>query len=119
MRTTRTIVLWLLAMLPAAAGQGQTVLYDFYADWCGPCREMSVAVDRLATDGYAVERINVDRQPALAQQYAVTSIPCFVVVERGKEIDRIVGQTSIERLKRQMARRPSFRPGLCLTRPRW
>jgi len=99
MRTVRTIVLWLLAMLPAAASQAQTVLYDFYAEWCGACRQMSAAVDAIAGDGYAVERINVDQQPALARQYAVTSIPCFVVVERGKEVDRIVGQTSIERLK--------------------
>ena len=99
MRLVRTIVFWLLAMLPAAACHGQTVLYDFYAEWCGPCREMSAAIDQLASDGYAVERIDVDRQPALARQYGVTSIPCFVVVERGQEIDRIVGQTSIERLK--------------------
>jgi S1-C subfamily serine protease len=84
------------------------VLYDFYADWCGPCRQMSAAIDRLATDGYAVERINVDQQPALARQYAVTSIPCFVVLEHGKEIDRIVGQTSVERLKLNLVRRKSF-----------
>ncbi len=104
MRTARTIVFWLLAMLPVAACQGQTVLYDFYADWCGPCREMSASIDQLASDGYAVERINVDRQPALARQYAVTSIPCFVVIQRGKEIDRIVGPTSIERLKLKLHR---------------
>ena len=111
MRLVRTIVFWLLAMLPAAASQGQTVLYDFYADWCGACRETSAAIDQLARDGYAVERINVDQQPELARQYGATSIPCFVVVEHGKEIDRIVGQTSIERLKLKLIRRdnPSFR----------
>jgi S1-C subfamily serine protease len=104
MRTARTIALWLLAMLPAAAGRGQTVLYDFYAERCPACREMSAAIDQLAADGYAVERIDVDRQPALARQYAVTSIPCFVVVEGGNEIERIVGRTSIERLKLKLHR---------------
>ncbi len=105
MRLVRTIVVWLLAMLPAAACDGQTVLYDFYAEWCGACRETSAAIDQLARDGYAVERINVDQQPELARQYGVTSIPCFVVVERGREIDRVVGRASIERLKVKLIRR--------------
>jgi thioredoxin 1 len=99
------MIFWLLAMLPATC-RGQTVLYDFCAEWCGPCRAMSATIDQLASDGYAVERIDVDRQPTLARQFGVTSIPCFVVVERGKELDRIVGQTSIERLKLKLIRRP-------------
>jgi S1-C subfamily serine protease len=105
MRSVRTTIFWLLAILPAAVGHGQTVLYDFYADWCPACRAMSATVEQLSSHGYAVERIDVDREPALARQYAVTSIPCFVVVERGKEIDRTVGQTTIERLKLKMTRR--------------
>ncbi len=70
-----------------------------------PCQAMSPVVDSLARDGYAVERVNIDRNRDLAVRYGVTSVPCFVVVEQGKEVDRIVGQTSIERLKAKMKRR--------------
>ena len=57
--------------------------------------------------GYAVERVNIDRDRDLAAKFGVTAIPCFVVVERGKEVDRIVGQTTIERLKVKLQRQPA------------
>ena len=74
------------------------VLLDFYSDWCGPCQSMRPTVDVIARD-YPVRRVNIDDEPGLAAQFGVTSIPCFVVVENGREIDRVVGVTSAERLK--------------------
>jgi len=84
---------------PASSEPPSPVLLAFHADWCGACRQMDAAVDALARDGYNVERVNIDQNRELAAKFGVDSIPCFVVVERGKEVDRIVGQTSIERLK--------------------
>ena len=104
MRALRTMLISLLALLPAAACCGQTVLYDFYAEWCGPCRQMSATVDALAAEGFSIERVNVDQNRALAAKYGVSSIPCFVVVERGKEIDRCVGIQTKERLKLRLHR---------------
>ena len=60
---------------------------------------MAPLVNALERDGYNVQQIDIDQNPQLAAQFAVDAVPCFVVVERGKEIDRIVGQTSIDRLK--------------------
>ncbi len=81
------------------------VLLDFYSDWCGACLGMRPSIDALVSEGYEVRRVNFDEQPDLASQYGVTQLPCFVVLERGKEIDRIVGTTSVERLKVKMRRR--------------
>ncbi len=67
------------------------VLLDFYADWCEPCRNMSPEVATVTQAGYTVRRVNVDREPEVARQYSVTSLPCFVVVHRGREIERRVG----------------------------
>ncbi len=82
---------------------GQTEMLDFYADWCAPCRAMDPTIQRLAAKGYPIRKINIDRQPALKQQYGVQSIPCYVMLVGGKEIDRVVGSTSLSRLQRMCA----------------
>ncbi|OHB70189.1 MAG: hypothetical protein A2V70_08845 [Planctomycetes bacterium RBG_13_63_9] len=84
----------------ALSGAGQTVLYDFSADWCGPCRAMSPTVQALAAKGYPVRQVNIDEHPELAAKYRVRSIPCFVMVVGGKEVDRVVGGTTLSRLER-------------------
>jgi len=84
----------------ALAGAGDTVLYDFYADWCGPCRAMTPTVEALAQQGHPVRKVNIDQDPQLAAKYGVQSIPCFVMVVDGREVDRVVGGTSFSRLQR-------------------
>jgi thiol-disulfide isomerase/thioredoxin len=86
------------AVLLAACSAGETVLIDFSAEWCGPCRQMEPAVDRLAAMGYPVRKVNIDHEQALAAQYRVRSIPCFVLVVDGREAERTVGATSFEQL---------------------
>jgi thiol-disulfide isomerase/thioredoxin len=83
----------------ALSGASQTVLLDFYTDWCGPCRAMNPTVQALVKAGYNVQRINKDRNPALAAKYDVQSIPCFVMVVDGREVDRVVGGTTYSRLE--------------------
>jgi S1-C subfamily serine protease len=80
------------------------VLLDFYSDWCGPCGAMKPTVDALAAAGYSVERVDIDRQKGLAERYRVESIPCFIAVSEGREVDRVVGQCSYERLAAMVAR---------------
>lgn len=67
------------------------VLVDFYADWCSPCQTMdSVLVEILAELGGKVKllKLNVDKHPQLAQQFAVRSIPHYILFKRGKVLWR-------------------------------
>jgi len=86
------------ALLLAATGAGETVLYDFQATWCGPCKMMAPVVQRLEAEGYPVREVDVDRDAALASRYGVTNIPCFVLIVDGQERGRVIGATSYERL---------------------
>jgi len=93
----------LVAMAITGSGAGDTVLLDFHADWCGPCRSMNPTVEQLEAKGYPVRRMNVDQYRDLAQRFGIKSIPCFVMIVDGKEVGRVVGPTSIGRLEQLCA----------------
>ncbi len=78
----------------------KTVLLDFYADWCGPCRMVSPIVDQIAEENpqYLVGKINVDNEPELAQAFGVVSIPTLVVMKNGE----VVAQSAGARPKQQI-----------------
>ena len=70
-----------------------TVLLDFYADWCGPCRMMSPIVDEIAEErgDIVVGKVNVDESPELAIKFGIVSIPTLIVMKEGKESKKVVG----------------------------
>ena len=71
----------------------KTVLVDFWATWCGPCRMLSPVVDEIAQENDAVKvgKVNVDEQPELASQFGVMSIPTLMVFRDGKPVNTSVG----------------------------
>ena len=71
----------------------KTVLLDFYADWCGPCRMVSPIVDEIANEraDVTVGKINVDNEPELAEAFGVVSIPTLVVMKDGKVTNQSAG----------------------------
>ena len=75
------------------------VLVDFWATWCGPCMRQGPIVEELAEEGYAVGKVDVDQELALAQKYGVMSIPTLIVFKGGKEVNRVIGLSYKEKLK--------------------
>ena len=78
----------------------KTVLVDFWASWCGPCKMLSPVVDQLAEEleGVKVAKINIDEQMELAEKYNVSSIPCVVAFKNGEEVGRSVGLVPKQKL---------------------
>ena len=72
---------------------------DFWAEWCGPCKFMEPLIDELEKElkgKVEFEKINVDENQDKAAQHQVLSIPTYIVVKEGKEVERIVGATQKE-----------------------
>ena len=72
------------------------VLLDFWASWCGPCQMVSPVIEQIGeeNDSIRVGKVNVDEQGELTMQFRVVSIPTFVVMKGGEEVNRIVGAAS-------------------------
>ena len=70
-----------------------TVLVDFYADWCGPCKMLSPIIDEVANEraDVTVGKVNVDDEEALAIKFGVISIPTLVIFKNGAEHARLIG----------------------------
>lgn len=92
------VALHVLVAALALSASGDTVLLEFSSDGCMPCRQMEPVVRQLAAQGLPVRQVNVGRDPALAQRFNVEGVPCFVMIADGREVDRVVGATSPDRL---------------------
>ncbi|WP_062209735.1 thioredoxin [Streptomyces sp. NBRC 109706] len=79
------------------------VLVDFWAEWCGPCRQVAPALEAIAaehTEKLTVVKLNIDENPATAAKYGILSIPTMNVYQGGDVVKTIVGakpKAAIER----------------------
>lgn len=76
------------------ATPGHLVMVDFYADWCGPCRQLAPVLESLAAEyggKLVLGKVNVDQNGALAARHGVRSIPDVRIYKEGKQVDRFTG----------------------------
>ena len=74
----------------------KTVILDFYADWCGPCKMMSPIIEEIANelgDKAKVGKVNSDENMDLAEKYGIMSIPTIMVIKNGEVSKTFVGVT--------------------------
>jgi thioredoxin 1 len=70
------------------------VIVDFWAEWCGPCRNVAPILDEIASEyseQLKVVKVNVDLEPQLAMDYQVTGIPLLGIFQDGKMVKQLVG----------------------------
>lgn len=73
---------------------GKTVIVDFWAEWCGPCKMVAPVLDEIAgehKEKITIAKLDIDANQRIAQEYAVMSIPTMIVFQDGKPVKQIVG----------------------------
>ena len=82
---------------------GEKVIVDFWAEWCGPCHAVAPVLDRIADDhSVKIVKVNIDQEQGLAQRYGVSSIPMMILFENGEPQASAVGAMPKSALERQL-----------------
>jgi len=87
-----------------AVESNDTILVDFWAEWCGPCKMISPILDEISNEyGLPVGKLNVDENPEKSQEYSVQSIPTMVLFRNGKPVHTVLGAMPKHKLLKELA----------------
>jgi thioredoxin 1 len=71
----------------------KTEVIDFWATWCGPCKLMNPILDEVEKENpyLTITRVDIDSDKDMVEQYNIQSVPTYIILKDGKEVDRIIG----------------------------
>ena len=86
---------------------GGLVLFDFYADWCGPCKILDPILEEVKKrlgENFSVHKINSDHSPVLAEHYNIRSVPTLMLFRNGELLWRMAGFDTADKLEKIIRR---------------
>ena len=87
------------------------ILVDFYADWCGPCKMVSPAIEKVAKDfsgKLMTIKINVDNKQHVAAKYQIQSIPTIMMFKNGESVMRLTGAQPYDVIRQEVQKNLIF-----------
>ncbi|OYP36342.1 trypsin-like peptidase domain-containing protein [Rhodopirellula sp. MGV] len=100
--TVTALVVFISTVIGANYAAATPVLLAFKSDNCGHCKAMEPALHQMELSGTPIRHIDINRESTLAQHYGVRQVPTFVVLSGGRELTRLVGAQSVEKLQQAL-----------------